>query len=987
MTKFSPAHRCILFALFMATALMASAQNVAPVAVNDTTITPENTPASGTTATNDSDIDGPAANYTQASNPLHGIVVVNADGTYTYTPATYYNGVDSFWYSLCDGGTPDLCDTATVVITITAVNNPPIVFNDFDTTTEEVPTSGTVLTAGENDPDGTFLGAGSVPVRDASHGSLLVNTDGTYFYTPDVNFAGNDTIVIAICDGGIPLPPACSNDTLIITVTPVNDAPTVINDANTTNEDTPVSGTVITAGDSDPDGTTMTANTTPVSGPSNGTIVVNANGTYTYTPAANFSGTDTVVIIVCDGGTPLPAICKNDTLIITVTPVNDPPVVINDVNTTNEDTPVSGNILPGDSDPEGTALRTITAPVLAPIHGTLFINTSGAYTYIPAANFNGTDIIVISVCDNGLPLPAACSNDTLTITVNPVNDAPVAVNDTASTLQGSAVSSSVSGNDSDIDGPAANFTLANGPSHGTVVFNGTGTYTYTPTGNYNGADTFTYSLCDGGTPDLCDTAMVVLTIDALNNRPDAVNDTVSTLEDTPINGSVATNDTDSDGPSALFGVDVRPAHGTVNLGVNGTYTYTPAANFSGTDSFTYVYCDGGLPNLCDTATVYITTAAVNDAPVANDDNANTLVNTQISGTVATNDSDVDGPSATYTVVSTPAHGVLVLTDSGTYVYTPITDYIGCDTMLVSLCDGGTPNMCDTSALVVCVTTTNQPPVALDDIVQVKPNTSVIINVLDNDDDPDGNLTIALTVLNNPSNGSLVDNGNGTLTYTPDANYEGADTFSYIICDGGTPVYCDTANVYITVAYPLTITGAPMVTQADSAVSACFSYTSNVDSSLIALILCQGQHGVATIVALDSTIHQICITYTPDSNYTGPDSFCVTLCTGGNTCTTATIPVTVNAKNATCYWLKGISPNGDGQNDDFYVNCNDTYPDATLKVFNRWGDQVWDSNGHYTNNWEGKNGRGEVLPDGTYFYIYYYNDGSKGQHGGFIQVSR
>src|SRR5258705_9024594 len=135
------------------------------------------------------------------------------------------------------------------------------------------------------------------------------------------------------------MPAICVNDTIFITVNAVNDAPVLDNENISTNEDTPYSGDLTDAGDSDPDGTALTANTTPVSGPSNGSILINANGTYTYTPNANYNGSDIVVVNICDSGTPMPAICVNDTIFITVNAVNDPPVLDNETISTNEDTP------------------------------------------------------------------------------------------------------------------------------------------------------------------------------------------------------------------------------------------------------------------------------------------------------------------------------------------------------------------------------------------------------------------------------------------------------------------------------------------------------------------------------------------------------------------------------------------------------------------------------------------------------------------------
>ncbi len=1056
--------------------------NDAPVAGDDVNTTNEDAPVSGSVTANDSDPDGPFANYTAATAPANGTVVVNPDGTYTYTPAPNFNGVDSFTYSLCDGGTPELCDTATVVITVAPVNDAPVVVNDVNTTAEDTPVSGTILTT-DSDPDGTSLTVNTTPVSGPSNGTIIVNPDGTYTYTPAPNFNGTDVIVLSVCDAGIPLPAICLNDTLtitvtpvndapvagddanttnedtpvsgsvttndsdvdgpaanytavtapangtvvvnpdgtytytpaanfngvdsftyslcdggtpdqcdtatvVITITPVNDAPELVNDVNTTNENTPVSGTILTT-DADPDGTPLTVNTTPVSGPSNGTIIMNPDGTYTYTPGAGFSGTDVVILTVCDAGTPLPASCGLDTLTITVLPVNDPPVVTNDVNTTPEDTPVSGNILAnGDTDPDGTTLTATTTPVSGPAHGSIVISPDGSYTYTPAADFNGTDVVVIAVCDSGTPLPPACMNDTLVITVTPVNDAPVAVNDTFSTLEDTPVSGTVGTNDHDVDGPAATYAGITVTSNGTLLFNAAGNFAYVPNANFNGMDSFTYSRCDGGTPALCDTATVYITVVPVNDAPLAVNDTTTTAEDTPLNGTIATNDSDVDGPAASYTALTTPVHGTLTMNANGTYTYTPAADYNGVDSFTYALCDGGTPNKCDTATVYITITPVNDIPVANYDNNTTPVNTPVTGTVVTNDHDIDGPGAVYSVPVGPSHGTIVMASNGTYTYTPDSAYIGCDTMVVSLCDSATPNLCDTSLLVICVSQVNRAPVAVDDASTTQMNTPVVISVLSNDTDPDGNLGTTPTVIGGPVHGTATVNTDGTVTYTPATGYYGTDTFTYVICDNGSPALCDTAIAVVTITRPPVITAQPLVTETDSSITACLPYTLNSDSSSPAVtVSCQPAHGTVT-VTIDTAAHQVCTTYTPDSGYYGLDTFCVTLCDGSTgMCTTVTVPVTVNSKNTPCYWIKGISPNDDGENDAFYINCNDSYPNATLQVFNRWGDQVWDSQGHYVNNFGGRNGRGEILPDGTYYYVYYYNDGSKGQHAGFIQVTR
>lgn len=658
---------------------------------------------------------------------------------------------------------------------------------------------------------------------------------------------------------------------------------------------------------------------------------------------------------------------------------NQPPVVVNDTATVVENSFVNGNILTNDSDPDGAVLTANPTLVQAPAHGTLFIQASGLYSYIPFANYSGPDMAIVTVCDTGTPVQ--CGTDTLYITVTHANVAPVANRDTGTTRSTIPLNASAATNDTDIDGPFAIYTLASSPAHGTAAIDSAGTYTYTSGVLYTGLDSFSYSLCDGGTPNLCDTAWVVVTVTTLNQPPIAVNDTFNINEDSVLTANVGANDTDPDGPSATYGIFSQPAHGSVNMQVNGTMTYTPDANYNGTDSFTYVHCDGGTPNLCDTATVYFNLAAVNDAPIAVADYNTTTEDVAVSGDVSTNDSDVDGPGANYTVAS-GAHGLLMLNSSGTYTYTPAAGYTGCDSMYVSRCDGGTPNLCDTSMLVICV---SLPVVANTDSASAVQGQPVVIPVTVNDT-ISAATTVSLTTA--PGHGSAVANGDNTVTYASASDYYGVDSFTYTICDTATSI-CDTASIYVIVTGGPGFSIDPVTVLQDSSADVCFTYGLYADTTnIIVSFNCGAAHGTAYVLSQNQITGQACVRYVADSNYLGPDSFCVTVCdTVAQQCHTQTVQVSVTERNTNCYWLKGISPNGDGQNDNFMVNCNDQYPQATLKVFNRWGDQVWDSGGHYANNFEGKNGRGEVLPDGTYYYIYQYNDGSKGQHVGFVQITR
>jgi VCBS repeat-containing protein len=174
-----------------------------------------------------------------------------------------------------------------------------------------------------------------------------------------------------------------------------------VNDAATISEDGILNGTSLLSNDTDPEANMLTIHTTPVAGPSHGTLTINADGTYTYTPDANYNGSDSFTYQICDNG--VPSLCSNATVIITVTSVNAAPVAKDDINNTFMDTPVSGNLLTNDIDPDGNPLTIKTTPVTAPVNGTVIINPDGTYTYTPMPGFIDIDSFVYEICDNGSP--------------------------------------------------------------------------------------------------------------------------------------------------------------------------------------------------------------------------------------------------------------------------------------------------------------------------------------------------------------------------------------------------------------------------------------------------------------------------------------------------------------------------------------------------------------------------------------------------------
>ncbi|HGY57155.1 MAG TPA: tandem-95 repeat protein [Caldithrix abyssi] len=754
-----------------------SAVNDAPVAVNDTVATDEDTAVEISVLSNDSDVDGDALSVSSVTQGTNGSVSTNGT-TVTYTPDANYNGSDNFDYVVSDGngGT----DTATVFVTVNAMNDAPTAVDDTSATDEETSVSINVI-SNDSDVDGDAVSVSAVFTP--ASGSAVDNGDGTVTYTPNQDFFGADSFQYSISDGNGGLDTAMVR----VTVNNINDRPTAVNDDATTSEDTPVTINVL-ANDSDVDGDALTVS--DVTQPANGTVTNNGTDV-TYTPNSGYNGSDSFDYVASDGNGGL----DTATVSVTISSVNDRPVAVNDTATTDEDTPVTIDVLANDSDPDGDAIS--ISDVTQPANGSVTNNTTDV-TYTPNANFNGSDTFDYVVSDGNGGLDTA----TVTVTVNSVNDRPVATNDTATTDEDTPVTINVLANDSDVDGDALTVSDVTQPANGTVTNNGSDV-TYTPNSGYNGNDTFDYVASDGNGG--LDTATVTVTVNSVNDRPVAVDDNATTDEDTPITIDVLANDSDPDGDALTVSDVTQGTHGSVTINIDSTVTYTPDANYNGSDSFTYVASDGNGGT--DTATVTVTINAVNDRPVAVNDTTNTDEETAVVINVLANDSDVDGDALSVSSVTSPANGSVV--NNGTNVtYTPNTNFTGTDTFDYVASDGN--GGLDTATVVVTVLNVNDKPVAVDDSASLYEDNSITINVVSNDTDADNDVLV-INGVGTPSNGTATKASDSTVTYSPNANFFGADSFAYYISDGNGGL--DTGMVYIDVMPindPPEIVGLPTV---------------------------------------------------------------------------------------------------------------------------------------------------------------------------------
>ncbi|WP_157632649.1 tandem-95 repeat protein, partial [Cochleicola gelatinilyticus] len=794
--------------------------NDAPIATDDVSTTDPGVDVIIPVLTNDSDIDSPInpANVTIITNPTNGTVVVNEDGTITYTPnPDFVTGTDTFEYQICDDGIPVLCDTATVTVTVPRTFLPPTANPDTNSTLEDTPLvvdAASGLLSNDTDPNVEDMlsvtafevnGTSYVPGTTVSltEGDLTINDDGSYTFIPAENYNGPvPEVLYTISDGN----GGEDTSTLNINVTPVNDGPVVEDDAITTTEDTPAVIDV-TNNDTDIDGNIDPTTVTIVTAPTNGTVIVDpVTGEVTYTPNPDFSGTDTFEYEVCDNG--VPVICDTATVTVTVDPVNDGPEATDDIATTNEDTPIDIDVTANDTDLDGTIDPTTVTIVTAPTNGTVTVDpVTGEVTYTPNPDFVGTDTFEYQVCDDGTPV--ICDTATVTVTVNPDNDGPEAIDDMATTDEDTTVAIDVTANDTDIDGTIdpTTVTIVTAPTNGTVTVDPvTGEVTYTPNPDFSGTDTFEYEVCDNGVPVICDIATVTVTVNPVNDGPEATDDTANTNEDIPVVIDVTANDTDIDGTidPASVTIVTAPTNGTVTVDpVTGEVTYTPNPGYSGTDTFEYQVCDDGVPVICDIATVTVTIGGVNNAPVAEDDTASTDEDTDVIIDVTENDLDIDGEidPTTVVIVTPPTNGTVTVDPvTGEVTYTPNPNFSGTDTFEYQVCDDGTPVLCDTATVTVTVDPINDGPIAEDDTASTTQDTDVVIDVTANDTDLDGMIDpTTVTIVTPPTNGTVtVDPVTGEVTYTPNPGFNGTDTFEYQVCDDGTPVICDIATVTITV---------------------------------------------------------------------------------------------------------------------------------------------------------------------------------------------
>lgn len=855
-------------------------------------------------------IGGSAANG-QDYVALENFVIIPANSQSAAIPVQVINdnlaeGTETVVITLLFTNNPnDIVDKtpATVNIADDDINRPPMVATNKGSSVAEGGMD--AITASElssSDLDTPPGGLVYTLTAGPSNGVVRLNGTPTQSFTQaDIN-AGNvsyqhngsetisDAFTFSISDGTTTL----GGNTFNFTVAPVNDPPSVVNPIpnQTAAEESPPASINFSGVFADPDpGDKLTFSVS-----SSNPAVVNptiAGNTLTLNYGPNQAGGVAITLTATD----TKGAQASDVFDVKVTNVNDAVDAKDDAFSTLENTPLTANVLANDVDPDNVdadpANDTLSAALLSSTtKGTLAFNANGTFTYTPGPDFVGVDSFSYQATDNRGTFDQA----TVTITVTNINQAPIAGDDAFTAQRNTAFSGNVLVNDSDPDNDPLFSTLQTAPMNGMVVLQAGGTFTYIPNTDFAGADTFKYLLSDGqgGT----DIGLVTITVNPAANL-DAADDTFLRPEDTSVTGNLLANDIDPDGDDFSLITTTPPSSGSLATDAKGNFTYTPILNFFGTDSFTYTIRDA--KGFEDTAKVTLTFTPVNDVDARDDQFTtvqDTALNIQPPGLLA-NDVDPDtNPQDQFPITgvvpfsgTTSKGGTVAIQSNGSFSYAPAAGFVGADTFTYTITDAAGAS--DAANVTINVSAVNHPPNALDDAASTSANTSVQIDVLANDTDPDPNDTLTVTGVGAAANGQTSVGAGGIITYQPNPNFVGTDSFTYTVSDGRGGM--DTATVTVTVR-PL---------QGVDAKDDSFKVTGNTIRNPLAVLsndldpegdnfkitaVTQGNKGVVEVGPNGANV-----LYTPDPDSSGTDSFTYTITDDTGATDTATVAITVTTE--------------------------------------------------------------------------------------------
>ncbi|WP_440873485.1 tandem-95 repeat protein [Vibrio diabolicus] len=842
--------------------------NDAPIATNDAIQTDEDSQVVIDVLANDSDIEGDDLSITSASVSEEQGIVEIVDGKLVFNPSENFNGNATISYTISDG---ELEDEAQVSVTVNSVNDAPIASNDTTITEEDSSVTIDVL-PNDTDIDGDKLSIQSASVP-SDQGTVEI-VDGKLVFTPAENFNGDAEITYTVTDGAL-----TDQATVNVTVNAVNDAPVVesnLADQTLTEDFTPYSIDLNTAF-SDVDNVDSDL-TFSVSGNSNIQVAI-VNGIATFTPTADWNGSEILTFTATDPS----GESVSQTVNFTVAPVAD---IVADKATVVEDTATIIKVLDNDTfegDDKVVSLDTNNGPA----NGTVSVNPDGSVTYTPNDNYHGTDSFTYIVTSGGVS-----ESTTVSVDVTPVNDAPVAKDDTAITDEDTPVTIDVLPNDTDIDGEKLSIESASVPKEQGTVEVVDRKLVFTPAENFNGDAEITYIVTDG---ELTDEAKVTVTVNPLNDAPtikvdavesiteDAVNtDTVvATLTvrdtDTPEDQLTVSLENNSNGYFVLVDDKVKLTQAGVDA-VNNDELNLKDLTISASVS------DGVNPTANDSDSLIVN--RVNDAPTVDNVISDQVLSEDFATyTIDLNNAFKDSDSTLNFSVSGNSN-VLVSIENGIATISPTADWNGSETLTFTATDPSGESVSQTVNFTVA-------PVAdiVADKAAVVEDTPTIIKVLGNDTFDGDDKVVSLDTNKGPANGTVSVNPDGSVTYTPNDNYHGADSFTYIVTSGGVSE-STTVNVDVTPVNDAPVaTNDNAVTDEDTPVTIdVLPNDTDVDGDKLSIESASVPKEQGTVEVVNGKL-----VFTPAENFNGDAEITYTI-TDGVLTDQAKVIVTVNPVN-------------------------------------------------------------------------------------------
>ncbi len=859
--------------------------------------------------------------------PANGLVIINGDGTVDYLHDGSETVDDEFSYGIQDL-TGLSSNVATVLIEVNPVNDPPVA-NDDNGITQEGSGTSINLASDDVDPDDGVDPASIVITDPPSFGSVAVNPDGTVDYTHDGSELPTDSFRYTVDD----FAGSTSNIAYVsVSIIAANDAPIAVDDINFLDQGG-FKNLPLASNDSDPDDGLDLTSVRIVGQPTNGTVSVRLDGTVDYTHDGSQTVADSFMYTIEDFAGASSNVANVDLTINAVAAVNTPPTAIDDVGSADEGATGNIDLASNDTDPDDGVDPSQIVITSLPVYGIVQVVGDGTVDYTHDGSETIADSFAYTIDDfSGAPSNAA----TVAVTIDPVNDAPVANDDAGFVDEGLAATFDLSGNDTDDDDgiDPTGIVIAVPPANGAVVINGDGTVDYLHDGSETVVDAFAYTISDLSGA-VSNVAVVDVTIGAVNNAPTAVDDNGLTIEGGGVTVDLAANDIDPDDGIDVTSISIitPPTNGALVDNGDGSFDYTHNGSETSVDVFSYTIDDlSGLTS--NIATVTINISPVNSPPIANDDAANLDEGALEIIDVAANDTDLDSSLnlASIQVVTPPINGTYVVNGDGTVSYTHDDSNSVLDSFTYTIEDafGALSNQATVS---LTINSVNDAPVANDDFGNVDEGSATNVNLAINDTDVDGTIDVGSVVITTPPTaGTVVVQFNGTMDYFHDGSEGAVDVFGYTIDDnlgatsneGTITITINPVNDVPTAVDDIGIVNEGAMATFDLAIN---DIDPDDGLNLASLVVTSPPTNGTIVVNGDGTVD-----YTHDGSETSADGFLYTIGDmAGQTSNTGAVVVTINPVNDLPVAVDDIGNVDQGANLNLLVSFNDSDGDDGLDL--------------------------------------------------------